>query len=60
MCTTCKAALGKYDIQLPDRELVCAPLNSPEGQRYFGAMAGAANFAWANRQCHGPPGPPGL
>jgi len=46
-----QAAVTKYNIQLPDRELVCAPLSSPEGQRYFGAMAGAANFAWANRQC---------
>jgi tRNA-splicing ligase RtcB len=41
----------KYGIQLPDRQLVCAPLNSPEGKRYYGAMAGAANYAWANRQC---------
>jgi tRNA-splicing ligase RtcB len=31
--------------------LVCAPLNTPEGKRYFGAMVSAANFAWANRQC---------
>jgi tRNA-splicing ligase RtcB (3'-phosphate/5'-hydroxy nucleic acid ligase) len=46
-----QAAVQKYNIQLPDRELVCAPLDSPEGQRYFGAMASAANFAWANRQC---------
>ena len=37
-------------IVLPDRELVCAPLNSPEGQDYFKAMACAANFAFANRQ----------
>ena len=46
-----QAAVTKYNIQLPDRQLVCAPLDSPEGKRYFGAMAGAANFAWANRQC---------
>ncbi len=46
-----QAAVKKYNIQLPDRELVCAPLDSPEGKRYFGAMVGAANFAWANRQC---------
>ncbi len=39
-----------YDITLPDRELVCAPFTSPEGQEYFAAMAAAANFAWANRQ----------
>jgi tRNA-splicing ligase RtcB len=45
-----QAAVRKYNIQLPDRELVCAPLDSPEGQKYFGAMASAANFAWANRQ----------
>ena len=46
-----QAAVQKYKIQLPDRQLVCAPLNSPEGQRYFGAMVAAANYAWANRQC---------
>lgn len=39
-----------YGIELPDRELVCAPFSSPEGQQYFGAMAAAANFAFANRQ----------
>ncbi len=43
-------AVQKYGIRLPDRELVCAPFDSPEGQAYFGAMASAANFAWANRQ----------
>jgi tRNA-splicing ligase RtcB len=41
----------RYNIHLPDRELVCAPLDSLEGRSYFGAMACAANFAWANRQC---------
>jgi tRNA-splicing ligase RtcB len=46
-----QAAVHKYNIQLPDRQLVCAPLNSPEGRRYFGAMVSAANYAWANRQC---------
>jgi tRNA-splicing ligase RtcB len=46
-----QSAVKKYGIQLPDRQLVCAPLNSPEGKRYHGAMAGAANYAWANRQC---------
>jgi len=40
----------KYGIELPDRQLCCAPLTSPEGQRYLAAMAGAANFAFANRQ----------
>jgi tRNA-splicing ligase RtcB len=45
-----QAAVRKYEIVLPDRQLVCAPLDSPEGKRYFGAMASAANYAWANRQ----------
>lgn len=40
----------QYGIVLPDRELVCAPLSSPEGQDYLAAMKGAANFAFANRQ----------
>jgi tRNA-splicing ligase RtcB len=43
-------AMPKYGISLPDRELACAPFNSPEGQNYFHAMAAGANFAWANRQ----------
>jgi tRNA-splicing ligase RtcB len=43
-------AVVKYGIQLPDRELVCAPLDSPEGRRYLGAMRAAANYAFANRQ----------
>lgn len=42
--------LNKYKIKVPDREFACVPFNSPEGQRYFGAMASAANYAWANRQ----------
>ena len=46
-----QGAVRKYGIELPDRQLVCAPLDSPEGRRYFGAMASAANYAWANRQC---------
>jgi tRNA-splicing ligase RtcB len=46
-----QSALQKYKIHVPDRELVCAPLDSPEGREYFGAMAAAANYAWANRQC---------
>jgi len=41
----------KYGVQLPDRQLVCAPVNSPEGKKYLSAMACAANYAWANRQC---------
>jgi tRNA-splicing ligase RtcB len=40
----------KFGIELPDRQLVCAPVHSPQGQRYLGAMRAAANFAWANRQ----------
>ena len=44
-------AVAKYDIKLPDRQLACAPVKSPEGQSYFAAMACAANYAWANRQC---------
>jgi tRNA-splicing ligase RtcB len=43
-------AMARYGITVPDRQLACAPLGSPEGQAYFGAMAAAANFAWANRQ----------
>jgi tRNA-splicing ligase RtcB len=53
----CDDALGelrhtpqKYGIDLPDRQLVCAPVNSAEGKRYLGAMRAAANFAWCNRQ----------
>jgi len=42
-------AVRKYGIELPDRELVCAPFESPEGQEYFAAMAASANFAWTNR-----------
>ncbi len=40
----------KYGIELPDRQLCCAPVNSSEGRQYLAAMAGAANFAFANRQ----------
>ncbi|MFQ5861844.1 MAG: RtcB family protein [Candidatus Brocadiales bacterium] len=43
-------AARKYGIDLPDRQLCCAPLDSEEGRRYFAAMACAANFAFANRQ----------
>ena len=42
-------AQARYGIELPDRQLACAPLSSPEGRAYLGAMAAAANFAWANR-----------
>ncbi len=44
-------AVRKYGIPLPDRQLACAPFYSEEGQNYFSAMKGAANYAWANRQC---------
>jgi len=43
-------AVRKYGINLPDRQLACAPVHSAEGQAYLKAMAGAANFAWCNRQ----------
>ncbi len=43
-------ALSRYNIRLPDRELACAPFESPEGRKYMAAMSSAANFAWANRQ----------
>ena len=43
-------ASAKYGISLPDRQLCCAPVRSAEGQRYLSAMAGAANYAFANRQ----------
>ena len=45
-----QGSLQKYGIQLPDRELVYAPFNSPEGQDYLAAMKCAANYAFANRQ----------
>ncbi len=43
-------AMRKYNIEVPDRELCCAPTTSPEGQAYLGAMSAAANYAFANRQ----------
>ncbi|MBU1727185.1 MAG: RtcB family protein [Candidatus Omnitrophica bacterium] len=43
--------LSKYNINVPDRQLSCAPVNSAEGKAYLGAMKCAANYAWANRQC---------
>jgi len=46
-------AVKKYGIDLPDPQLVCAPLESPEGKRYLGAMRAAANYAFANRQVMG-------
>lgn len=44
-------AANKYKIALPDKELACAPFESPEAQDYLAAMKAAANYAWANRQC---------
>ncbi len=43
-------AVIKYGIELPDRELACAPFDSPEARDYLAAMRAAANYAWANRQ----------
>jgi tRNA-splicing ligase RtcB len=48
---TMGTAARNYGIELPDRQLACAPVKSPEGQDYLAAMACAANYAWANRQC---------
>jgi tRNA-splicing ligase RtcB len=45
-----QGAVKKYGIELPDRELVCAPMDTPEGRAYLSAMRAAANFAFANRQ----------
>jgi len=44
-------AVSKYGIQLPDRQLACAPIESMEGKDYLSSMACAANYAWCNRQC---------
>lgn len=44
------SAMVKYGISVPDRQLACAPVNSPEGKRYLAEMSCAANYAWANRQ----------
>ena len=44
------AAMKRYQLSVPDRQLACVPIQSEEGQRYLAAMRAAANFAWANRQ----------
>ena len=44
-------AMPCYGIRVPDRQLACCPIGSPEGRDYLAAMACAANYAWANRQC---------
>ncbi|MDZ4837088.1 MAG: RtcB family protein [Candidatus Melainabacteria bacterium] len=49
--STMAPVMKRSGIIVPDRELACCPINSPEGQAYLGAMAAAANFAFANRQC---------
>ena len=55
VCSDYVALLGdavkRYGINLPDRQLACAPIKSAEGQDYLAAMACAANYAWTNRQC---------
>ena len=43
-------AMGRYGIEVPDRQLACVPVRSPEGQAYLAAMAAAANYGRANRQ----------
>jgi len=54
VCTDALEATGKalkrYGIAVPDRQLACAPVDSPEARSYLGAMGAAANFAFANRQ----------
>ena len=44
------SAMPRYGIRVPDAQLACAPVDSPEGHGYLGAMAAAANFGRANRQ----------
>jgi len=44
------AAMKRHKITLPDRQLACVPIQSPEGQSYLAAMRASANYAWANRQ----------
>jgi tRNA-splicing ligase RtcB len=45
----CEAAMRRFRIELPDRQLACAPVESPEAREYLAAMRAAANFAFANR-----------
>jgi tRNA-splicing ligase RtcB len=45
-----RSAPGKYGIKLPDQQLVCAPIDSPEGRKYLGTMCAAANYGFCNRQ----------
>jgi tRNA-splicing ligase RtcB len=46
---TMLATMPRYGIEVPDRQLACAPVDSPEGRAYLGAMAAAANYGRANR-----------
>ncbi len=46
-----RRALTRYKISVPDVQLACAPVHSPEGRQYLVAMRAAANYAWTNRQC---------
>ncbi len=43
-------AMARYGIDVPDRQLACVPVDSPEGRAYIGAMIAASNYARANRQ----------
>jgi tRNA-splicing ligase RtcB len=45
-----QSAIKKYDITLPDRQLICVPFHAPEGKAYYAAMCAAANYAFVNRQ----------
>ncbi|HEX4981385.1 MAG TPA: RtcB family protein [Ilumatobacteraceae bacterium] len=45
-----ESAMARYGIRVPDRQLACVPVDSPEGEAYLAAMAAAANFGRANRQ----------
>ncbi len=47
---TMRSSLGRHGLDLPDPQLICAPISSTEGRSYLGAMRAAANYAFANRQ----------
>jgi tRNA-splicing ligase RtcB len=47
---TFESATKRYNIRVPDRQLACAPFNSPEATSYLAALSAAANYAWANRE----------
>ena len=54
VCTDYVSVMNKsmpqHNISVPDRQLACGPIRSPQGRQYLAAMCAAANFAWANRQ----------